>query len=324
MKHFCTYFDSRYLTRGLALYESLVRFCSPFRLFVLCMDDVAWDTLRRLNLPSLEPVRVQDLEAADPELAAARATRSTVEYYFTTTPAFPLFLMRKHPDIAFLTYLDADLWFFAGIDPLFDELGDGAVAIIAHRFPKALAYKTQYGIYNVGCVIFRNDPRGRAVLESWRGQCIEWCYDRLEPERFADQKYLDRWPAAFDGVTVIQHKGANVAPWNVDQYRVHAEGTTVLIDDAPLLFYHFHRLRQRAGGLWELGLQTYKARARREVVDLIYRPYIAALHRETARIKELLGGNSLPIAIPRYSLTPLDLLRTPFRFLSGELIIERP
>jgi hypothetical protein len=39
MLHFCTYFDSHYLARALALYDSLQEHCAPFELFVLCLDN---------------------------------------------------------------------------------------------------------------------------------------------------------------------------------------------------------------------------------------------------------------------------------------------
>ena len=50
MFYFCSYFDSNYLSKGLALYRSLVRHAVPFRLWVLCFDDLAYETLRRLAL----------------------------------------------------------------------------------------------------------------------------------------------------------------------------------------------------------------------------------------------------------------------------------
>jgi len=68
MYFFCTYFDSHFLTRGLALYESLVRHCPCFRLFVLCMDDKCYEILSRLNLPLMEPIRLEDFEKGDEAL----------------------------------------------------------------------------------------------------------------------------------------------------------------------------------------------------------------------------------------------------------------
>jgi hypothetical protein len=45
--HYATYFDRHYLTRGLALYRSLVRHSRPFALWVLCLDKETHRTLSR-------------------------------------------------------------------------------------------------------------------------------------------------------------------------------------------------------------------------------------------------------------------------------------
>ena len=90
---YCTYFDSNYLTRALALHASLARHAEPFRLWALCLDDAAFHVVEAMSIDSLRPIKLADLEAEDPGLAAAKGNRSTVEYYFTLSPALPLYLL---------------------------------------------------------------------------------------------------------------------------------------------------------------------------------------------------------------------------------------
>jgi hypothetical protein len=321
MRAFCTYFDHRYLTRALALWESLQRTSGPAALYALCMDDVAFDRLQALALPDLHPVRLQELEAADPALAKVKATRSTIEYYFTTTPAFPLFLLEQHPELTSITYLDADLWFFDSIEPLFAELGDASVGIIRHRFPPSLVSREVFGIFNVGCLIFRNNANAREVLEWWRERCLEWCYDRLEADRFADQKYLNGWPTQFRGVAVLEHKGANVAPWNVAQYELSERAGRVFVDDVPLLFYHFHGLRNWRGALWKLGLLNYGVPSNRVLLERVYRPYIEALQSWAARVPS--DGDAAALARPGTALNLPQLVKAPYYWLRRELVTFR-
>jgi hypothetical protein len=73
---------------------------------------------------------------------------------------------------------------------------------------------TRFGIYNVGWVSVRRCEEGIKALRWWRERCIEWCHDFVDGDRFADQRYLDRLPGLFPHVHVIQHLGANLAPWN--------------------------------------------------------------------------------------------------------------
>ena len=206
MYYFCSYFDRNYLPRGLALYSSLRKNCSEFRLWVLCMDDATYAALTQLALPEIELIALQDFEEGDAALLAAKQNRSKIEYYFTCTPSLPLFVLNHWSEVNLITYLDADLYFFASPAPLFEELGLGSIAIIGHRLSAYMRKDEVYGIFNVGWLSFRRDDNGSACLNWWRAKCIEWCYDRLEDDRFADQKYLDDWPSRFSKVVVLEHK----------------------------------------------------------------------------------------------------------------------
>jgi hypothetical protein len=216
-------------------------------------------------------------EHGDDELVAAKGNRSRIEYYFTCTPSIPLYVLRNNPDIDVITYVDADLYFYSSPQPIYDELGDGAVLIVEHRFPTRLEYLVDHGIYNVGLLSFRNDARGLACLNWWRERCIEWCYDRVEGDRFADQKYLDHWPELFDGVVVLQNKGAGLSPWNVDRYAIRSVRGQTLIDSDPLVFYHFHGLKQIAPQLYDSGLESYNARMAPALLEDIYAPHLREL-----------------------------------------------
>ena len=211
---YCTYFDHNYLSRGLALYRSLQQHQPGASLWVLCMSEACHRILTALDLPDLRPVRLGDFEAADPEVAATRSNRSMIEYYFTCSPAWKLNALDNEPDAEWVTYLDSDLFFFASPEPIYAEMKDASFGIIPHHFTKRMAYRRRFGTYNVGWVSVRRCDEGIAALRWWRYCCIEWCYDFVEGDRFADQRYLDRLPGLFPNVHVVQHLGANLAPWN--------------------------------------------------------------------------------------------------------------
>ena len=283
MRHYCTYFDRHYLVRGLALYRSLKRHAEPLVLWVLCFDDFSFEVLTRLALPDLRPIAQAEFERGDDALLAAKAVRSKVEYYFTCSPSWPLYLLKQNPEIALLTYLDADLYFYHSPEPIFDEMGDGSILIVGHRFPERLKFLEIHGVYNVGLLSFRNDGPARECLAWWRDRCLEWC--GLDPEdgKFADQKYLDDWPTRFPATRVLQHPGAGLAPWNWMNYDIQSVGSEVRVDGKPLIFYHYHGLKFFSPWLYDpilLGRRygEMPARLRR----LLYVPYVEAL-KETAR-----------------------------------------
>ena len=256
---YCTYFDHNYLSRGLALYHSLQRHAPGARLWVLCLSDACHRTLVALDLPDLMPVQMAEFEAADPEVAATRSTRSLIEYYFTCSPAWMLFVLSKEPDAEWVTYLDSDLYFFASPDAIYEEMKDAAFAIIPHRFSPGLEDLRRFGTYNVGWVSARKRDDGIAALRWWRERCIEWCHDWVEGERFADQRYLDRMPETFGGVHVISHLGANLAPWNIADCKLEwSDGRVEIERRYPLLFFHFQGVK-RSGGYYFNSHRFYHA-----------------------------------------------------------------
>lgn len=294
-RYFCTYFDHRYLTRGLALYESLRRHCPSFQLWVLAMDPLCCDILNALNLDHIRIIKRHDFEAGDLGLSQARNDRSVIEYYFTCTPSLPLFIFNNHREINQLTYIDADLFFFADPDPLFVEMGSGSVAIIAHRFAAGLRHQEQHGLYNVGWICFSRTTDGIGCLQWWRDRCIEWCYDRVEGTRFAEQKYLNEWPQRFKGVVVLQNKGANLALWNAANYRIGVNSEGIFVDDQPLIFFHFHGLKKINRWLYDAAFGEYGLPPRSIPTRSIFRPYLRALFTQERRLKDLLPANTTRI-----------------------------
>jgi len=322
-RHFCTYFDHRYLPHALALAASLRQHCARFRLWALCLDDAAFDALLALGLPDVTPIALADFERGDTELAAAKQNRSTIEYYFTCTPSLPLYVLRRDPSIEAVTYLDADLFFFADPQPLFDEIAGASVAIIPHRFPAENAPRFErYGIYNVGWLTFRRTPAGLACLQWWRERCLEWCFDREEPSRFADQKYLDDWPSRFEDVHVVQHKGANVASWNLANYELTERDGQVRVDDQPLVFFHFHHLKRRRTWLFETDFAPHGARLNRVLKERVFTPYCRLLDAKAAEVAGLLDARPASQLRPTpRAAARLPLLATLADFASGNLML---
>jgi len=168
--------------------------------------------------------------------------------------------------------------------------------IIEHRFPARLQSKgsNRVGRFNVGWLTFRRNSEGMACLQRWRDQCLEWCYDRSEDGKFADQKYLDEWPAQYHSLVVLQHQGANLAPWNLENYDIRVREGTVRVDGQLLMFYHFQGLKQLYGPVFESGLGPYKMHLRRSVRRGIYRPYLKVLDEVT---RELLYNTGFDAAL---------------------------
>ncbi|CAM2057248.1 Glycosyl transferase [Desulfovibrionales bacterium] len=287
MHHFCTYFDHRYLGKGLALLTSLRRHCPEAILWVLALTE----TCRTLISQGHQGIEVIDLDEVEDEiLRTARRNRSLIEYYFTLTPVLPLYLLTHRPEIDRITYVDCDTWFFTSPVPVLNELGNASIGITPHRFTAPYHHLEIYGRYNVGWMTFRHDKNALACLHWYRDRCIEWCYDRVEKERFADQKYLDYIFQHIAGVRSIDHPGVNLAPWNVMGHWIVNNNGKITVDGQPLVHFHFHGLQRLAWHFYDTGLAAYGGQLTPTLREYIYRPYL----REVCHVESKFATQIVP------------------------------
>lgn len=275
MFKFCTLFDKNYLFKGLALYNSLLKNCDSFKLWILCFDDITYDLLKRMNLRNIELISLKEFE--DEELLRIKNTRSPVEYYWTCTPSLPLYILKKEQSLDMVTYLDADLFFYSSPLPIYKEFGDNSILIVKHNYSTLYEkYQKTSGEYNVQFLIFRNDYNAIECLRWWREMCIEWCYFKHENGKLGDQKYLDDWLERFKKVHILKHSGGGVAPWNVQKYSMRRVNNKVFIDDQELIFYHFHQLNILSPTKFDLSKGYIIPE---NVIEFIYKPYIYEINK---------------------------------------------
>ncbi len=190
-----------------------------FHVLALSAECVA--LLEHLQLPDVRVLPLEELESGLAELAEIKASRSLVEYYFTLSPVLPLFLFEQGRVAGPLYYLDTDACVYQSFERI-EELRGASAGITPHRFPEDEREREAAGLYNVGFQYYAGDAECLKILRWWRDRCYEWCYDRMDTEgdRYADQKYLERWPRLFKNVRAIAHPGANCSPWYVSRYQL--------------------------------------------------------------------------------------------------------
>jgi len=303
MHNYCTLFDSSYLTRGLAMYESLKKYSNKFYLYIFSFDDKSHKLLKKLNLESVTVISLKEFE--DKELLKVKGDRSAGEYFWTCTPSTIKYCIESY-NLDACTYLDADLYFFSNPSVLIEEMGKKSVLITEHRYTTQYDQSTTSGIYCVQFMTFKNDENGMKALNWWRDSCNEWCYARFEDGKFGDQKYLDDWITRFEGIHVLQNLGGGVAPWNVQQYNL-------LSDNFHLIFYHFHDYTILENDKVDLGGYILHAND----IDILYKPYTKHLERITGALKLIDLVNDYN-GVVRYKSFNLKNIRSSFiRIIKG-------
>jgi len=265
MLYFATYFDNNYLSRGIALYNSLNENCKDFfLLYVLCLDEATEQYFHhnQFDFPHVKTITLSEIEQFDTELHQSKKNRSIIEYYFTLSPCLPLYLLQKF-NLSHICTLDADILFLSNPKSLFDYLENHSIVITPHKFSSEIKELEIFGKYNVSFQIFKNNEIGNACLKKWREQCIAWCSDVYDEEnqRFADQKYLDDWINLYGNeVKELNDAVSGIAPWNLNNYQFKFLNNTFYSNSQAIIFYHFHHFKLFTNSLATNGFYFYKVK----------------------------------------------------------------
>ena len=126
------------------------------------------------------------------------------------------------------------MYFMKSPKLLFNEFEKSgkAVMITPHNYAPQYDQSSKSGKYCVQFIIFKR-YESENVRKWWETKCLEWCYQRVEENKFGDQKYLDQFPLKFKNyVHILEKKEYIQAPWNAR-----------IFESKDCLIYHFHGLR---------------------------------------------------------------------------------
>jgi len=250
-----------------------------FHLFIFAFDTLSDTMLRKLNLPDVTVISLNEFE--NEKLLAVKSSRSRAEYCWTCTSSTIDYVLEYYK-VPACTYLDADIFFYGSPEVLLDELKNGKnVLITEHRFSRfaRLFEQRRAGRFCVQFITFADKADSRKVLDIWKNQCIDWCYARYEDGKFGDQKYLENWPVQYDNVHVLSHPGGGIAPWNARQFNFVGENDKLYGikpgsgERFEVIFFHFHYIRLLHSGYADLGWN----RLPEKVKVLFYKPYISRM-----------------------------------------------
>ena len=238
MKEICTVSDFNYLSKGLALYESLIEYSDNFTLNYLCIDDKSFKFLKPFETTNLKVWSVNDLLKNDKNLSQLK--NNNYRYFcWSLASYFSNFLIKKNNKS--VTYIDSDILLHDNIDLILNEIGNKDVGIFRHRQFELTSNRPD-GLYNVGIVFFKNSDLGKLLLNWWSDAVLHMKYPHLST--CGDQKYLEEFPRLCpkDRIFIDGNIGHG-APWqwqlfNYDDYET--DGTIIWEGEKQkLIFSHF-------------------------------------------------------------------------------------
>jgi len=253
MRTFTTLFDVNYLDKVIALYESINKFLSDYRLYCLCLDDLAFNKIKEINDAKLIPLHIRDEFCDNKDFkilvkynesvpASKPAKKGKIpgysDFHFALGSFFTHHIMEKELPEGIL-YIDSDIVFYVSPELIFDSVKNKSIGIIMHRHNKI---GVGVGGYNVGIVYFRNDEIGRKCLKWWRDVVMDKSNKWFPTHGFCgDQKYLELFESMFGNVKVLDDDIGHAAPWNFRLYKYFDDRTIIEWNGKiqPLVFIHF-------------------------------------------------------------------------------------
>ena len=149
--------------------------------------------------------------------------------------------------------------------------------------------KRRASSFNVGWNTFDRSPAAQRALRWWAEACLEWCYDRVEGEKFADQGYLTALHRNNPETHVLQYPGINLAEYNLDNYSLYLSKNGPYANSQPVIYWHMHCLFEQSDGSFKVLLRDDLLSD--PVVNWAYQHYVGVLRRLNERLK----GMGLPI-----------------------------
>ncbi|MBF0430931.1 MAG: hypothetical protein HQK83_06605 [Fibrobacteria bacterium] len=262
--NFCTFFDHYFLPKALAHLESISAVDPSATMYVLCLDEEAKNILLQENIQKCKIISLDELEDFDSELRAVKENRTQIEYYFTLKPSLMRYCLFHFPHCGILFYIDIDTFFYSSPDDILVELGSGSILLTPHNFSSTYRTHEKYGKFNAGFIGVKKDNSGLHFLEWWRARCLEWCYDRLEDGKFGDQKYLESVPSLFPETVICKNRAINLSTYSLDNALLSEVSGQMMLNNKPVIFFHFHGLKKVSSKLYDLQLgdsKLYKCKA---------------------------------------------------------------
>lgn len=237
MKNICTVSDINYLTKGLALLDSLCKHTKDVVLHYLCIDKESYETLKKHESDRLIVYNVNDYLESDNNLL--RLKNSEYKYFCWSLASYFTNKLLTSGNYYEITYIDSDIYFHKSFDLILDEIGEKSVGMFRHR-QFSLDSNRPEGAFNVGVVYFKASKVGLHLCNWWADAVLNKKYPKYAT--CGDQKYLEYFVSlevSKEEVYVDENIGHG-APWLWHIYELIGNGDIMWEGNKqPLIFTHF-------------------------------------------------------------------------------------
>jgi len=289
---FVSYFNRFYLRKGLLLYLSLRRWVESGDEFIFfCYDKRSFEILTTLKLPHLTPIPIQDAQNWSGMSPDSFRDRSTVEFMFTMTP-FVLRYTRHIRPLKRMIYVDSDYYFYSSPNEIVGRTEICDLSFVEHGFPEKYQYLDAHGKYNVGWNSFAPTRAATEAINSWCLRTAEWCYDKIEMDKYADQKYLDNLAQRCHFLPV-KTETMGLAEYNFFQYDIQYTNSNninrppqITSNGKTIISWHHHGVVENEDGTFSIRINIKEAQ-QSDLYKNIYSFYTGKLREIARRLQQI-------------------------------------
>lgn len=246
MNHFCTITTFSHLYKTWALVDSIKSINDNTAVHILLIDADKDSVVIPNNCKNDFLYTIEEFKSSTAIQIIKKYNGSNDKLRWSLKPVFIQHLLLSNI-CSKIIYVDNDIAFFNDFAFLFAELDKHPVLLTPHRYPTNpdksqnwLEANFKVGLYNAGFVGVNESAID--TMEWWAKCCYYRCEKNAIRGLFDDQKYLDLIPIIEPATKVLNHKGCNVAEWNIENCKRVLVNGKVLIDDIwPIIFVHFNK-----------------------------------------------------------------------------------
>jgi SAM-dependent methyltransferase len=167
--------------------------------------------------------------------------------------------LASQPGLEKWAVIDTDIGVLASLDPLFDALDRGPIALTLHstkpihsdRIVPQESNLLELGLYNGGVVAMRHSEEA-VCISQWLTERLE-LYGRCHRSRqwqglesqsfeYVDQIWLNLIPVYHPNTVIIRDEVLNLGHWNLYQGELSIKDDRALFDGKPVVMIHFSGL----------------------------------------------------------------------------------
>jgi hypothetical protein len=247
MNFFFTICSNNYLGQAKVLGESL-KIHEPDSHFIVALVD---EFIKEIDYDSF-PFEVLTIRSIEPNIDVLADKYNIIELNTCVKPRIFEFL-RTERAAQTAIYLDPDIKVYSPFEEVRQAFLTGSsIVLTPHIYtPIPRDGKTpgenaflNFGIYNLGFIALRYTDESARFISWWKDWTYYSGYFNVKDGMFVDQLPINLAPIFFKEVHILNHRGYNMAPWNLHERKLSRRGDDTMVNEGEQLrFFHFSSFR---------------------------------------------------------------------------------